>query len=577
LIDQEKSILHNKLRLLEFTWKDLEVLRQIFIIMEWRCNRGKFFKSIRVAMAIVTILFLNWFPFENFALAESKKNLGGAEHEEPFKRIELLDELLQEQGLTPQKLGSLYFQRALAFKEIKDYFRALEDLDIAMSHTKRLHDVLLEKSECLIMVDQLDQASLALENFLLTRPGTARAYTLKGMVYERTGAYFKAEDEYTRALLYDPGFFPALEARANVFLKEGKPRKALEDLDILTNLNPERADGFILRADVYSKMGNYPAALADYTKAEDLRPDDEKLRRKRVIIYLKINRPEKALELLSKFHDKQDDIETFLLSARAHILLKNWKDVKSILGQVDRKWPNNAEARLLRGVLNSREGNLDDSLTNLNAAIELDAKLVEAYKERARVLIKLKEYVRAVNDLTAACEVDPADVEIYTLRSEVQYQRRMYNAAEIDIDRALETLPDDPRVIYNKALIYLRTADFEKACKELDRILKLKPDQARSLSMRGVARFFLGDLEKAVHDFEKSVSLAPVDPLILNNRGFFYFKVGNFSAAKADFETALNFSPSFVDARQNLDLVGSRQSEGNFILSPEQEGANGTK
>jgi Flp pilus assembly protein TadD len=95
--------------------------------------------------------------------------------------------------------------------------------------------------------------------------------------------------------------------------------------------------------------------------------------------------------------------------------------------------------------------------------------------------------------------------------------------------------------------------------------------------MRGVARFFLGDLEKAIHDFEKSVSLAPADPLILNNRGVFYFKVGNFSAAKADFETALNFSPSFVDARQNLDLVGSRQREGNFILSPEQEGVYGTK
>ena len=503
-------------------------------------------------------------------------DIGNLEFTEPLKRIELLDDRLQDPGLTSQKLASLYFQRALAFKEIKDFFRALEDLDTAMGLSKRFPDILLEKSECLIMIDQLDQASLALENFLRTRPGTARAYTLKGMIYDKGGAYMKAHDEYTRALVYDPGFPSALESRANVFLKEGKPRKALEDLDILTNLNPDRPEGFILRAGVHSKMRDYSGALADYTRAEALRPNDERLRRERVVLYLKINKPEKALELLSKFQDKNNNPEALLLSTRAYILSKNWKEAESILRQIDSKWPNNAEGKLLKGELYSQNGKLDDSLASLNTAIELDPKLVEPYRARAKVLIQLKEYVRAVNDLTTACEVDPADGEIYMLRGEAQYQRRMYDAAETDFGRALETLTDDPRVLYDKALVHLRKDDYKKAFKELEQVLKLSPDEPRSLSMRGVASFFLGDLERAIQDLEKSVSLAPTDPLVLNNRGFFFFKVGNYTAARSDFEAALNLAPSFVNARWNLRLVDSRELEGNFILGLGQ-GFDGTK
>lgn len=545
-------------------------------VMEGRCNIWKFHAFIQRSILLTVVLLLNLPPFEKFVRAESKLDIGNLEFTEPLKRIELLDDHLQEPGLTSQKLASLYFQRALAFKEIKDFFRALEDLDTAMGLSKRFPDILLEKSECLVMIDQLDQASLALENFLRTRPGTARAYTLKGMIYDKGGAYLKAHDEYTRALVYDPGFPSALESRANVFLKEGKPRKALEDLDILTNLNPERPEGFILRAGVRSKMRDYSGALADYTRAEALRPNDERLRRERVVLYLKINKPEKALDLLSKFQDKNNSPEVLLLSTKAYILSKNWKEAESILRQIDSKWPNNAEGKLLKGELYSQNGKLDDSLASLNTAIELDPKLVEPYRARAKVLLQLKEYVRAVNDLTTACEVDPADGEIYMLRGEAQYQRRMYDAAETDFGRALETLTDDPRVIYDKALVHLRKDDYKKAFKELEQVLKLSPDEPRSLSMRGVASFFLGDLERAIQDLEKSVSLAPTDPLVLNNRGFFFFKVGNYTAARADFEAALNLSPSFVNARWNLRLVDSRELEGNFILGLGQD-VDGTK
>ena len=478
---------------------------------------------------------------------------------DPSKRIEMLDEALQGEGLNGQTLASLYLERAIALKEMKDYFRALEDLDFAMSHSRRLSNALLEKAECLTMVDQLDQASLALENFLLTRPGTARAYTLRGKIYEKEEAFLKAEDEYGRALRYDPSYLPAMEARAKVLLREGKPKKALLDLDAMANLAPRDPDVLTFRASVYSKMRDYKSALADYSKADSLKPNDEKIRKDRALTYLKIDKPEKALQILSQHAAASDDIDSLLMTARAYIYSRNFDKAETILGQVQTKWPNSAEGRLLQGVLHSRKSEFDAALTNLNAAIELDPKLVETYRERSRVLIELKEYVRAVNDLTLASKIDPADGELFSLRGEAQYQRGMLDAAANDFSQALETMNDDPRVLYDRGLVYLRQEDFKRAFDDMERVCNLRPDSARALSMRGVARFFMGDLEQSIADMEKAFSLDAQDPVVLNNRGFFYLKVGNYSAAKSDFERALAISPSFLDAKQNLKLAKSRE------------------
>ncbi|MGO9736164.1 MAG: tetratricopeptide repeat protein [Desulfomonilaceae bacterium] len=515
----------------------------------------------KLLLLLILCITLNFVTVENLNAAQNIIPILSrvSEIKDPSKRIEMLDEALQGEGLNGQTLASLYLERAIALKEMKEYFRALEDLDSAMSHSKRLSNALLEKAECLTMVDQLDQASLALENYLVTRSGTARAYTLRGKIYEKEEAFLKAEDEYGRALRYDPSYLPAMDARAKVLMRVGKPKKALQDLDTMANLAPKDPDVLIFRASVHSKMRDYKSALADYAKADSLKPNNEKIRKDRVLTYLKIGKPEKALEILSQHAASPDDVDSPILSARAYIHSKNFSKAETILGQVQTKWPNSAEGRLLQGVIHSRRSELDAALTNLNAAIELDPKLVEAYKERARALTELKEYVRAVNDLTSASQIDPADGEIFVLRGETQCQRGMFDSAASDFSQALETMNDDPRVLYDRGLVHLRQQDFQRAFNDMERVCNLKPGSARAFSMRGVARFLMGDLEKSIADIEKSFSLDSHDPLVLNNRGFFYLKVGNYPAAKLDFERALAISPSFLDAKQNLKLVESRE------------------
>jgi len=179
----------------------------------------------------------------------------------------------------------------MAHKEMKEYSRAIDDFDSVMAHSRRSFLPLLEKAECLVYVDQLEAASGVLELYLLTQPANARAYVLKGMIYEKEGSFSKAEDEYTRELHYEPESIQALEMRSKVLQREGKTRAALEDAEALVRIARPRPEIFITRARIHARLEHYEEALKDYGRAESLLPGDDKIRKEKVLIYFKTNRP----------------------------------------------------------------------------------------------------------------------------------------------------------------------------------------------------------------------------------------------------------------------------------------------
>ncbi len=487
------------------------------------------------------------------------------------KRIELLDLALKDSSLKGDALGSVFFERGMAYKTLNDCFRAIEDFDSSLTYSRKAPPVLLEKAHCLILVDQVDEASRALETLLLTTPFTARAYVLKGMIYEKEGFLSKAEDEYTRALDYDSESIGALDMRARLLLREGKPRRSLEDMNALSRLAPKDPDVFMTRARIQVKLKDYAAALADYARVESLAPGDDRVLKEKVPVFFEMNQPQKALAALTPYSTTHpDDVDAMVLEARAHILLKAYQRAEQILKRARAKRPLHAPAYLYMGVVLARNQDPDHALENLNRAIELDPSLAEAYKERARTFTELGDPVRAAVDLTAAADLDPADGEIFALRGLTLIQRNLYDAAITDLTRALECLPGDPRILYDRAVANLRRDEPQSALADLESLLQLKPDSARALSLRGIIYLDSGNPAKAKEDFDKAASISPQDPQVWNNRGFFYYKTGNNKAAIEDFNRALKLNPRSDNAIYNLGLALVKQEAADNPPAPEK-------
>ncbi len=456
---------------------------------------------------------------------------------DPVKKIEMLDGAINQQAFTGEALSALYFERGMAYKQITDYFRAIEDFNASMAYTRKIVPGLLEKAHCLVMIDQLEEASRLLEVVLSTSPGLGHAYVLKGMIYEKENFLAKAEDEYMRALNYEPQSILALEMRAKLRLREGKPRKALEDANILSRLAANKPDTFLTRARINVKLKDFPAALADYRQVEAMIPEDDTVLAEKSLVFFETNEPKKALEALSGYAIKHPgEVNLLVLQARAHILLKNYPEADRILRRALMKNPQYAPTYLYKGVVFARTADQDQALGNLNRALELDPNLVEAYKERARIFMDLREHVRAGLDLTQATNLDPADGEILAMRGLTLASRMLYDAAIADFTRALESLANDPRILYDRAAVYIFVDEQRLALADLESVLRAQPNAARAISLRGAVHFNLGNGTKAREDFQRSSTLAADDPLVWTNRGFFHYKMGEYTAATDSYQ-----------------------------------------
>lgn len=480
---------------------------------------------------------------------------------DPQSKLELLDEALQDESLKGAAQANLFFQRGLIYKLQKDYFKAIEDFDASMVISRRNYQALIEKAECLIMVDQLDQASLALDTYLLNMPGAARAYVLKGLIFEKEGSLIRAEDEFTRALNYDPHFASALEHRSRLYVREGKPRKALEDIRVWSRISPSNPDLYVFRAEVQIKLRDFESALADYARAEALRHDDQ-IRKQRILLFLKTDRPDMALSSAKKILDENpEDLGALVLTARSLIQLGELKRAEATLNKAIKINPKSPEASLYMGVLKGSLGNNDEALEHLNQALELDPRSSEALKERARVFVNLNDQLRAEIDLTSAADIDPSDGEIFALRGLTFFHRLLYDAAIQDFSHALEGLPNDSRTLYNRAVCYFRTDDLERALNDLNILLKNRPDAGRAYNLRGMVYGIMGKGVEALSDLDKSTSLNPSDPVVWNNRGFYKYRTGNFDGAIDDFKKALKLNPDFIFAKNNLMLATDRKMD----------------
>jgi tetratricopeptide (TPR) repeat protein len=455
------------------------------------------------------------------------------------------------------------FERGLAHKAMNDCFHAVGDFSAAVSGAPDVAPILLEKAQCLIDLDQPEEAARSVERALLAAPGTPRAFVLKGVIYEKGGFLARAEDEYSRALYYDPVYPAALDKRAGVLLKRGKPREALADLDLLVRIEPQRPDVLVSRARLNMKLRQYDRSLEDYSRAESLVGGDEAIVKEKVQALFKTGRPGSALADISRYAAQHpDDFEGQILQARAHILLKDFAKAEAILRAVFARIPSCAPCYLCSGLIARLGKDWDKALADLNRAVNLDPSSTEALKERGRVFIELDEPVRAAADLTAAAELDPSDGEIFALRGLTFLSRMLFDAAIQDFTHALECLPGDARILYDRAAAFVRKEDWTSALQDLDKIVSAKPRAARALALRGVVHFSRGKTGAAAVDFNRAVESDADDPLVWNNRGFFYYKTGDYAAAMSNFNKALQLNPEYEHARRNLSLALRKRERG---------------
>ena len=178
-----------------------------------------------------------------------------------------------------------------------------------------------------------------------------------------------AIQHFTEAIKLKSDYEAAYTNRGVAYVGKGDFAAALEDFNIVIDLNPADADAYVNRGIAYDGKGDVAAALGDFNKAIELSPEYADAYTNRGVAYV-----------------GKGDIAAALGDFNKAIELS----------------PEYATAYYNRGNAYADKGDIAAALGDYSKAIELSPEYADAYGYRGVVWLHLKEWEKAQVDLMTA-------------------------------------------------------------------------------------------------------------------------------------------------------------------------------
>lgn len=285
----------------------------------------------------------------------------------------------------------------------------------------------------------------------------------------------------------------------------GDLRGAKTDFDRSVRLNPIFTNGYHYRGITESRFGNYESALADLQKAIDLRPGYVGLYFSRGVTYFLAQQFDKAIK----------DFDRYI-----------------------RKEPKDPSAYLNRGASYLFLGDTLKAVNDYNKAIKLDRFDPEGYVRRGRLYASQKMHDLAIEDMNKAIELDTSNTFAYFNRAIMYYEQEKYQDAMNDLNRVLEDEPGNALTLYNRGLISAQLGAYDDALNDMDRVLNINPENVLAYFNRASIFIEMGMYENALEDYDRAIGLYPDFAKAYMNRSYVKNLLGRYKDAKRDYDTA---------------------------------------
>ena len=331
------------------------------------------------------------------------------------------------------------------------------------------------------------------------------AFYYRGRRALADGKYAQAIENFNILTQLDTADYWTFFFRGIAKYNLGDIRGARQDFDRSVHINPVFTSGYHYRGITESRYGNYDQALADLQHAIDLRPGEIGLYFSRGVTYF----------LSQQFESAVKDFDKYI-----------------------RKEPKDPSAYLNRGASFLFLGDTLKAVADYNKAIRLDRFDPEGYVRRGRVYASQKKYDLAIDDMDKAIELDTTNTFAYFNRAIMYYEQETYREAMTDLNRVLQDEPGNALTLYNRGLINAQLGAFEDALDDMDRVLNINPENVLAYFNRASIFIEMGLYKNALEDYDKAIELYPDFAKAYMNRAYVKNLLGDLKSSKKDYETA---------------------------------------
>lgn len=202
---------------------------------------------------------------------------------------------------------------------------------------------------------------------------------------------------------------------------------------------------------------------------------------------------------------------------------------------------------------------LAQARTVAERAVRLDEHLALARVALGSISAWAGDDAAALRELEIALQLDPRSVEAYRGLGEAHRRKDRFADAIAAYQKAVQLAPRDHSLHDQLGILYYRTARYDEAAAEFRQSLELVPDRAEAYRDLGAVYYMQGRLAEAAEAFQKALAIRP-DHSLYSNLGTILFAQGLYPPAAAAFEKALEhgganfylYWANFADAERQL-------------------------
>ncbi|CAN7557387.1 tetratricopeptide repeat protein [Bradyrhizobium sp. LjRoot220] len=283
--------------------------------------------------------------------------------------------------------AELYDKRAAQLLILREYERALADLDEAIRLEPNNGPYHLNRADSLKGLKQYDRALADTSTAIRLMPKSYTPYHYRGYIWKEQAEYQRAIEEFSTAIKYSDQVSDLYYQRAGSYFAMHEYRKAIDDYGSAIKLDPKNTAPVYERLSAFNVLEEYDVVVQGTKLLLEKDPKDAKALNTRALAYIGMKQFDHAIV----------DLEAALsLDPKNGMYQVNKSSILREMGRIDEaiallssvvfESPNAPNAYLNRGVAWRVKGDMDSASKDFDEAIRLNPTYIDAFANRGLVL-----------------------------------------------------------------------------------------------------------------------------------------------------------------------------------------------
>lgn len=354
--------------------------------------------------------------------------------------------------------------------------------------------------------------------------------------------YYFSESELAKALRaidFAIEQFPAEVSfqvfKAQYFLNNNEPEKALARLNSLDALDPQNPDISLTRATVYSTMHKHAEAIREYQKSlSKIDEDLDEIHTSIAFEYQNLRDYRNAAEHLKKAIRINAENESLLYEIGYCYEMGQMSDEAiDFFNQEINSRPYSLVAWYNLGIAYSTIELYEKAIDAFDYAIAIDPTFTPAYFSKAQCYEQMEMFIEAINVYKLTFELEKPDSMTYYYIGDCYASMDKYDAAIEFYRKSISIERHFSDAWMGIGLCYVELDQHREALSHMEQAIKLESDNAEYYIALAETQLTLGLMDEAAIAYQKASELEPYHAEIWLDYSDFYADI------KKDYDKAL--------------------------------------